>query len=74
MAEKVIVPTKYLDYVDIFSEKLTANLPKQTDINKHAINLEPGKQPLYGLIYSWKSVKLKTLKMYIETNLVNNFI
>ena len=31
-------------------------------------------QPLYGLIYSLGPVKLKTLKAYIENNLVNGFI
>ena len=36
--------------------------------------LEEGKQPSYLLIYSLRPVELKTLKTYIETNLINGFI
>ena len=43
-------------------------------MNKHAIKLEEGKQPLFGLIYSLGLVELETLKNYIETNFANGFI
>ena len=49
-------------------------LPEGTKINKHAIKLEDGKQPPYRLIYSLGLVEFETLKIYIETNLVNGFI
>ena len=49
-------------------------LPENTGINKHAIELQDGKQPPYGSIYSLKLVKLETLKTYIETNLKTGFI
>ena len=49
-------------------------LPNWSDINKHAIDLEPGKQPPYGPIYSLGPVELETLKIYIKTNLANGFI
>lgn len=43
-------------------------------LNDHTIELEEGKQPLFGQIYSLKLVKLEILKIYIKTNLTNNFI
>ena len=43
-------------------------------MNKHAIKLEEGKQPLFGPIYSLELVELETLKTYIKTNLANGFI
>ena len=39
----VTVPEEYLDYADIFSEKLAIILPEYTKINSHTINLEEGK-------------------------------
>ena len=49
-------------------------LPPNTSINKHAIELQTDKQPLYGLIYSLGPVELEILKTYIETNLKTGFI
>lgn len=49
-------------------------LLKNTDINKHAIELVESKQPSYKLIYSLELVKLETLKTYIDTNLNIRFI
>ena len=43
-------------------------------MNEHAIELEEGKQPPFGPIYSLGPVELETLKTYIKTNLANNFI
>ena len=40
----------------------------------HAIELEKGKQPSFGLIYSLRPVELEILKTYIKTNLANSFI
>ena len=74
LAKKVTVPIEYLDFADVFSEKLANILPKRTGANEHAIKLEEGKQPLYGPIYSLGLVELKTLKTYIETNVSNGFI
>ena len=48
-------------------------LPERTELNKHAINLEDGKQPPYGPIYSLGLVELETLKTYIETYLKTGF-
>ena len=71
-------PTKvlieYSDYSDVFSAENVAELPENTGINEHAIELEEGKQPPFGPIYSLGPVELETLKTYIETNLANGFI
>lgn len=72
--EKVIVPAKSLDFADVFSKKWAAELPEQSDINKHLINLKLRKQLLYNLIYNPNPVKFKTLKIYIKINLANHFI
>ena len=68
------VPPKYADYTDVFSLDLAMELPENTSINKHTIELEVGKQPPYGPIYSLELVELKTLKTYIKTNLKSGFI
>ena len=51
-----------------------AEILEYTKINDHAIKLEEGKQPLFGLIYSLRLVELETLKTFIKTNLANSFI
>lgn len=74
VAKKVTVPARFLDFVDIFSKKLTAEFSKHFDINKYLINLEPNTQPPYSLIYSLQLIEFETLKVYIKTNLANTFI
>ena len=74
LAKKVTVLAKYSDFADIFLEESANILPEQTGVNEHAKKLEKSKQPPYGLIYSLGPVELKTLKIYIETNLANSFI
>ena len=69
----VTVPAEYSDFADIFSKESAAVLPEDTEINTYAIDLEEGKQPSYGPIYSLGLVELETLKTYIETNLANGF-
>ena len=34
------VPSKYVDFGDVFSPKLAVDLPKYTEINNHVIELE----------------------------------
>lgn len=74
VAKKVIVLDKYLDFGEVFPKKSAIKLSKHFNINKYLIDLELGKQPLYGLIYNLRLVKLKILKNYLKTNLVNGFI
>ena len=68
------VSAEYSDFVDVFSPDLASKLPEHTGINDHAIELVDGQQPPYGPIYSLEVMELETLKAYIETNLVNEFI
>ena len=68
------VSPEYADYADVFSFDLAMELPENTGINEHAIELQDGKQPPYGPIYSLGPVELETLKTYIETHLKTGFI
>lgn len=64
---------KYIDFSHIFSRKSMAILSKHLNINEYVINLEPDKHPLYKPIYSLGLIELKTFKIYIKTNLANEF-
>ena len=74
LAKKVIVSAEYSDFADVFLQKSANVFLEQTIINKHAIELEKGKQLIYKPIYSLELVECKTFKPYIEINLANNFI
>ena len=69
-----IVSMEYSDYSKIFLAENATKLLKYTGINAHAIELEKDMQLLFGLIYSLELVELKTLKSYININVVNGFI
>ncbi len=68
------VPSKYTDFVNVFSPKLTAELLEYTEFNDHVIKLVDDQQLSYSPIYSLKDVELKTLKTYYENNLAYSFI
>lgn len=74
LVEKVTIFAEYLNFGDIFLKKLAEVLAKWTRVNKHSIKLEESKQLFYSLIYNLGPVELKTLKIYIKTNLTNGFI
>ena len=74
LAKEVIVPEKYSDFANVSLKKSANVLPKCTGMNKHAIELQEGKQPPNGPIYSLGLVRLETIKTYIKTNLANGFI
>ena len=74
LAKKVTVLAESSDFANIFSKELAKVLPKYTGINKHSIELEDGKQLLYGPIDNLSPVELETLKTSIKTNLANGFI
>ena len=65
---------EYLNFTDIFSLNLATELLEHTEINTNSIDLEEDKEPPYGPIYSLKPIELETLKTYIKTNLINDFI
>ena len=44
------VPAEYSDYSDVFSAENATELPENTGMNEHAIELEEGKQPPFGPI------------------------
>lgn len=58
----------------MFLFKLIIKLHENININKYAIKLEDGKQPLYRPIYKLRPVKLEILKIYIKTHLETGFI
>ena len=68
------ISAKYADFLNVFSPDLAFKLFKHTGINNHIIKLVNNQQLPYKPIYSLKSIKLETLKAYIEINLANGFI
>ena len=70
----ISVSLKYTDFIDVFPQNLATKLLQHTKINDYVINLIKGYQPPYNFIYSLGPVELKTLKIYIETNLAKKFI
>ncbi len=68
------ISSEYSNYTYVFSADLAMELPENTCINEHAIELIEGKQPPYGPIHSVGQVKLETLKTYIETHLKTGFV
>ena len=74
LTKEVKISEEYSDFTNVFSEEKVLILPERTELNEHVINLENGKQPPYGLIYSLGPIKLETLKTYINTHLKTGFI
>lgn len=74
LAKKVGVSKQYAELLYIFFKKSTVKLSNHLYINKHAIDLDVGKEPPYRPIYNLTIMKLKTFKTYIQTNLANVFI
>lgn len=74
MVKKLVILSKYSDYINIFLKNSTVELLKHSNISKHFINPELGKEPPYKPIHSLKPVELKTVKTYIKANLANGLI
>ena len=74
LTKEVKIPDEYSDFTNVFSEEKALVLLKRIELNEYVINLENGKQPPYGPIYSLGPVELETLKTYIETHLKTGFI
>lgn len=60
-----MVPPHYSDYAEVFSFDLEMKLPKNTDINEHAIKFVEEKQLSYEPMYILSLMELETLKAYI---------
>ena len=65
---------KYFNYKNIFLAKNAVELLEYIGINDYTIKLEKNKQPFFRLFHSFGPIELKTLKVYIKTNLTNSFI
>lgn len=74
LAKKINIFKKYTNFENIFFKKSVIVLLNHLNINKHIIDLKPGKKPSYRPIYSLGPVKLKILKTCIKANLANRFI
>lgn len=70
----IVILLKYVNFANIFSSELIAQLSEYIKINDYTINLIDSKKLPYRLIYSLEPIELKILKTYIEINLANNFI
>ena len=64
---------EYFDYYNFFLVENAVEFSKNSRINKYVIVLKEDKSSSFGLIYSLKLIKLKTLKTYIKTNLTYSF-
>ena len=74
LVKEVRILDEYSDFADVFLEEKVLVLPERIKLNEHVIDLEDGKQPPYGLIYSLGPVELETLKIYNKTHLKTGFI
>lgn len=71
---RTTVLSKYTNFANVFTPNLATKLPEYTRVNDHPINLVESHQPPYGQIYSPGLIELNISKIYIETNLENNFM
>ncbi len=71
--EESTTPKEYKDLANVFSPSNSYSLPTHRD-EDHAIELELGKTPLFGLLYNLSEYQLKTLREYMDKNLANRFI
>jgi len=67
------IPTQYPNFVEVFSKDHGERFLQPRPI-RHLIDLETNYKLPYGQIYNLFKFVLKTLKVYIEMNLVNSFI
>jgi hypothetical protein len=67
------IPAQYQEFVEVFSKEKAQTLPPHRQID-HANDLEPDKKVPYEHICNLSEFELKTLKAYIETNLVDGLI
>lgn len=74
LAKKVSISKEYTDFSDIFFKKSSEVPPNFLNINKHMISLELSKQQPYEPIHNLNLVEFEIFKIYIETNLANEFI
>ena len=72
--EPLEIPEDYQQYKELFREELDARaLPKHQPWDME-IELEPGREPTSGPIYSLSEKELRVLREYIDENLKKGFI
>ena len=71
--EKATLPSKYVEYSDVFSKESADLLPQHRKYDC-AIDLKDGLQPPFGPIYSLTQPELAALREYIDENLAKGFI
>jgi hypothetical protein len=67
------LPDSLERYLDVFSKNNAKKLAPHWDIDL-AIELQPGKEPLYRPIYPLSPWELAALKEFLEENLEKGFI
>jgi hypothetical protein len=70
---KSMIPDIYHDYLAAFSKKRADTLPPHRPYDL-SIDLEPGKSPPFGPLYSLSEVELKALREWLDENLSKGFI
>lgn len=73
LTAKIILPTEYTDFADIFSNQNADVLPKHS-MHDLAIKTEERKQLLFNLVYNHSAMKLQTFCEYINNMLAKIFI
>ena len=70
---KTLLPSEFHDFLDVFSRQAANALPPHRS-HDHRIELQPGKEPGYGPLYSMSRDELKVLKKYLDDHLDKGFI
>jgi hypothetical protein len=68
------IPTNYHDFLDIFSKSKADKLPNFNPQFDHHIDIEEGKHPPLGPIYSTSEVEAEALRDFLKENLDRGFI
>lgn len=68
-----VVPSQYHDLISAFSKQKADTLPPHRPYDL-SIDLEPGKTPPFGPLYSLSELELKALSEWLEENLSKGFI
>jgi hypothetical protein len=71
---KLIIPFKYANFENLFRKKKNKEALLKYQLQNHKIPLIKGKTSTALLIYSLSEKKLKTLREYIDKNLIKRYI
>ena len=70
---KIMLPMKCENFANIFN-KQNANILFEHSMHDLAIEIEKGKQLLFGLVYNYLAIELQTFYEYINNMLAKDFI